>query len=84
MNNTILDNIDADVFHFDELYPCVNESNLKQYYTADDFNIKFPQNNAKHMLKNINKKQIYIYIYICICMYIYICMYMYIYIYMYI
>ena len=43
--NLIFENIDADTHHFDNLYPCVNESNLKQYYSVDDFNVKFPRNN---------------------------------------
>ena len=49
MNVNILDHVDADINHFDELYPCVNECNLKQFYTADDFNNKFSSSNANDL-----------------------------------
>ena len=47
--DSILDSIDAGINHFDQLYPCVNESELKQYYTADEFNLKFPRNNGNDL-----------------------------------
>ena len=47
--DSILDNIDAGINHFDQLYPCVNESELKQYYTADEFNMKFPRDNGNDL-----------------------------------
>ena len=40
----VLDDIDADIHHFDEIYPSVNESIQKQYYSADEFNSKFSPN----------------------------------------
>ena len=46
---SMLDNIDADIHHFEELYPCVNESNLKQYYDGNEFNVKFPCNNSNDL-----------------------------------
>ena len=48
-SNPMLENIDADIHHFEELYPCVNESNLKQYYTVGEFNVKFPRNNVNDL-----------------------------------
>ena len=61
MNVNILDHVDADINHFDELYPCVNESNLKQYYTEDEFNNKFSSRNINDFsvlhvnIRSINK-----------------------------
>ena len=38
---SVLDNIDADTNHFDQLYPSVNASNSRQYYSSNDYNEKF-------------------------------------------
>ena len=60
MNNLLYD-VDADINHFDEIYPCVNESDSKQYYTDEEFNSKFPHNNKNDLnifhinLRSLNK-----------------------------
>ena len=57
----MLEGIDADINHFESLYPCINESNIKQYYTTDDFNEKFTSNNEKDLniihlnIRSLNK-----------------------------
>ena len=52
--------IDADINHF-ELYPSINENSAKQYYTTEEFNLKFPSNNKKDLsifhinIRSLNK-----------------------------
>ena len=41
----VLNNIDAEVNHFGELYPELYENADNQYYTIDTFNQKFPENS---------------------------------------
>ena len=61
MNSESFFEIDADINHFDDLYPSINESNMKQYYTADEFNDKFSSNNGKDLsvfhinIRSLNK-----------------------------
>ena len=61
MNNDTFFEIDADINHFDDIYPCINESSMKQYYTADEFNVKFSSNNTKDLsvfhinIRSLNK-----------------------------
>ena len=41
INNEVFRDIDADLNHFEELYPCLNDSQIEQYYSSDRFNSVF-------------------------------------------
>ena len=49
-----LDGIDADINHFNQLYPGLDNDNLVQYFTSDTFNRKYSKSNNDLSLIHVN------------------------------
>ena len=59
-SHQILDNIDAEINHFNALYPNISGDNSSKYYTCESFNQAFHDITRYHDQNNPYKHQIII------------------------
>ena len=55
----ILNDIDVDINHFNELYPCLTHDNQSNYYDADKFNAGCGAGEGDFMLMHWNARSLF-------------------------